>query len=225
MLTGQALIIAAIFTICVVAQTVPSCGCVAKQQGWTINCANVAFVNASLNFLEGNACNSAKCKTDAGCRQAFFIVNAHHDYCFEDDLPEAIEIAVHKFETFCDQCKVLRKYNPSLPVCPAPTCSSPDTAISAMAFLLANNCTQHCNTTACASNYKTVRAFHDLCAESDIPESVEDGIHDVEGPCEQESCNAASAPFDPNSCASFSASHVVPFLAIAMIVIIATSLI
>lgn len=213
-----AFILVALLSFCAAASS-PSCGCIASQSGWKIDCANVAFVNSSLAYLQGNACDSSKCKTDSGCKRAFYVINAHHDFCFEDDLPETIELGVHTFESFCDQCKILRKFRTGIPVCETPQCSNPNLAIDAMNYLLTNNCTADCAKLQCPQQYKVVRAFHDICDPNDIPEKVEDQLHDVESFCEPQSCNAASAPFDPNVCVS-GASKIVPALLLLMSVFI-----
>lgn len=180
----------------------PSCGCVARSQGWIIDCGQVATVGAALAYLETNACNAAKCRTDARCRQSFFVLNAHHDYCPDDALPTMIEEGVHAFETFCDQCAVLRRFDPAFPVCRSPTCSNLDSVVAAVAAMVAANCTADCSVGNCPANYRQLRAAHDLCAESDLPEAAENAIHVFEGPCQAHTCNAAVAPFDPNACAT-----------------------
>lgn len=187
-----------------------------------IDCSQTATIEAALTFLESNACNAAKCKTDARCRQSFFILNAHHDYCPEDVLPTTIEEGVHTFETFCDQCTILRRFDPTLPVCRTPTCSNLDPVVAAVAALEASNCTTDCSVGDCPSNYRTLRAAHDLCAENDLPESAENAIHVFEEPCEAQNCNAAVAAFDPNACTTYASVSSGPSATAIAAIVLAT---
>ena len=54
---------------------------------------------------------------------------------------------------------------------------------------VSHNCSIDCDSGECGVNYRIIRAYHDRCAEDEIPEVVEDGIHDFEEVCEDQGCN------------------------------------
>ena len=195
-------LVLALCIVCVIGVTVPSCGCVAKEQGWTVDCSKPEVVTSALAYLRANNCGSAATCQDASneCRRNYFILNAHHDYCPESALPEEAEDGLHEFEAFCEQCTIQRIFDQALPVCARPQCSDPTPVLTAFEALQSNNCQQMCGSAVCGDNYKIVRAYHDLCAENEVPETVEEGIHDFETACEAQSCNAALGTFDPNTC-------------------------
>jgi hypothetical protein len=60
------------------------------------------------------------------CHQAFFILQAHHNYCDHDTLSEAQEHLVHDFEGACTACEVARPKEDNLAACEVPTdCEDP----------------------------------------------------------------------------------------------------
>ena len=52
-----------------------------------------------------------------------------------------------------------------------------------------NQCTNSCESSTCASAFRTIRAYHDGCGESDISQTIEEGIHEFEELCEEQDCN------------------------------------
>lgn len=47
----------------------------------------------------------------------------------------------------------------------------------------------NCETSTCATNYRILRAEHDLCDEDTLSQNAETGIHDYEKICEDFNCN------------------------------------
>ena len=54
------------------------------------------------------------------CHKAFFILQAHHNYCDHDTLSEAQEHLVHDFEGACMACEVARPKEDNLDACGVP---------------------------------------------------------------------------------------------------------
>jgi hypothetical protein len=60
------------------------------------------------------------------CHKAFFISQAHHNYCEHDTLSEAQEHLVHDFEGKCTACEVARPKEVGLDPCEVPAdCEDP----------------------------------------------------------------------------------------------------
>ncbi|KNC50463.1 uncharacterized protein AMSG_00626 [Thecamonas trahens ATCC 50062] len=171
-----------------------SCACAAKEMSFTINCTAEGDVTTAFNYLQANSCAS-KCESDHACERNFFIIQSHHDHCLT--IPDAVAKGIHNYEAACHSCTIKRQYSASLPACTQPTCSMKAPATDAFAALQANNCTTSCASTACSSAFKTIRAYHDMCDEDDLAQSVEEGIHDFEDACAAYDCNTSSGPFVP----------------------------
>ena len=167
------------------------CVCIAEDHGWKVDCSNQAVMQAAFNLLQQYNCGT-NCASDV-CQDNFYIVQAHHDRCLEDDVPEEIEKDFHDYEDACIDCEIARQYDPTLPACPPADCSDDSDAITAYNTLVADNCQNDCTSTDCVNSYRIVRSFHDNCEEDDIPESIERGIHDFEESCSAANCNAQSA--------------------------------
>jgi hypothetical protein len=95
-----------------------------------------------------------------------------------------------------EACEIGRQYNPSLPACPNVTCNDTATIASAFSALETGGCATTCTSSACVSDYRVLRAYHDAC--DNIPGIL--AIHDLEDACEAAECNTASSPFNPNTC-------------------------
>ena len=92
------------------------CGCAAHEPDhpFTIDCANGAAIReayANLMACEDNgAATEAACAVDADadgvmeCQVAFFVLQAHHDYCSHDTLTREEEEYVHVWEASCLKC-------------------------------------------------------------------------------------------------------------------------
>jgi hypothetical protein len=58
------------------------------------------------------------------------------------------------------------------------------------------DCVNDCSTAFCSSNYKTLKAVHDLCEEDDLSTEAELGFHDFSEACIAESCNVGDADLE-----------------------------
>ena len=103
---------------------VPTCGCLAKNLGFTIDCTATADIEAAYDALV------ASCLTDcssATCAENFAFVEAHHDFCLHDQVPKRVEVGFHDLEEVCaKQCDIGPLKDPDHSVCPDMTC--PDEA-------------------------------------------------------------------------------------------------
>ena len=73
------------------------------------------------------------------CAQAFYIIQAHHDYCPHDTLTRYEEELFHEWESKCEGCTIRRKYNAALNACPVIDCS--DTTVAQLGYShLQENC-------------------------------------------------------------------------------------
>jgi len=73
------------------------------------------------------------------CAQAFYIIQAHHDYCPHDTLTRYEEELFHAWESKCEGCSIRRRYNAALNACPVIDCS--DTTVAQLGYShLQENC-------------------------------------------------------------------------------------
>jgi hypothetical protein len=177
------------------------CGCVAEEQGWTVDCSDSAAIDTAWAALatEGCAASMEACEDKAtDCAKNFAIVQAHHDHCDHDDVPQAVEQGYHTYEDVCkdNKCEIGRQYNANKAACPTVDCSDKVAQQAAVDALDANDCNTAC-TGDCATNFKLVVAFHDACEEDDLIDAIEHELHEFEESCEEEFCNSVSGPFDP----------------------------
>ena len=101
------------------------CGCVAKEPGFTIKCDTAkTTVTAAVKYLQDNVCEVKK--NDTACQKNFAILNAHHDHCDHDDLPQTAELAIHSYEDKFTSCSIKRQFNPKVALCPAVNCTKMD---------------------------------------------------------------------------------------------------
>jgi hypothetical protein len=173
------------------------CACVAKELGFTIDCKTQAPIAAAFKTLQDNACGAAKCKTDAACKKAFALVQAHHDHCLTDQVPTEVETGLHAFEAHCETCAINKQFMASRPACAAVTCSATANFTAAHAYLKDNNCSTACASAQCATNFQIVRAAHDTCEHDDLPTEIEEAIHSFEDACSAQECNTVAAAFTP----------------------------
>jgi hypothetical protein len=174
-----------------------SCACVAKELGFAIDCTAQAPIVAAFKLLQDSACGAAKCKTDAACKKAFALVQAHHDHCFTDQVPTEIEAGLHAFEAHCETCAINKQFMPSRPACAAVVCSAAANFTAAHTYLKDNNCSTACGAAQCAANFQIVRAAHDTCDHDDVPTEIEEAVHTFEDACSAQECNTVAATFTP----------------------------
>jgi hypothetical protein len=73
------------------------------------------------------------------CAKAFYIIQAHHDYCPHDTLTRYEEELFHTWESKCHGCNIVRKYDASLNACPVIDCL--DTTVASLGYNhLQENC-------------------------------------------------------------------------------------
>jgi hypothetical protein len=162
-----------------------NCACVAEDYGFDIDCTASQVLLDALVSLESNNCN-IDCSSQL-CESNFYIVQAHHDFCLHNEVPDPVEESFHIYESTCKECKILRKRDPSLTNCPSPVCDG--RGDEAYLTLLANDCFSDCSTSVCASAYQVLRSEHDSCADGTMGLTSESGIHDAEDICKAFNCN------------------------------------
>jgi len=170
-----------------------ACGCFARDEGWTFNCSDTARLRHEFSVLtDSDRQCLTSCAGVTGCRDAYFYVQAHHDYCPPSVVPTDVAHGIHAFEEGCDECFVRRAVNESLPECPDVSCSDGAGANAAIATLEQGGCSLQCNAAACAEPYRRLRAWHDTCPEEGPVEAVEAALHEFEDSCAAMECNADS---------------------------------
>jgi hypothetical protein len=163
-----------------------SCACEAKENGFSIDCANSALLLVTLAALIADDC-STDCSS-AACHKNFLIVQSHHDFCLDTEVPSPVEDAFHDFEAVCENCEITRKRDPDLSNCPVFVCDNRgDKAYEA---LLTEGCVNACSSSTCGNNYQILRSEHDNCDDGTVSESAESGFHDLEESCEAFNCNS-----------------------------------
>lgn len=166
-----------------------SCACVAEDLGFAIDCANTDAMLEAMSYLNTNGCATA-CGSD-GCVLNYYIVQAHHDYCPEADIPEVIEDGFHDFDTSCSGCDIKRDFIEGAPDCPIPNCED-GSGNAAYTSLIETGCLMDCSPNTCRDLYFTLRTVHDSCDHDALSPAAEDGLHDLERPCAAQVCNQAS---------------------------------
>merc|ERR1719230_410997 len=71
------------------------------------------------------------------CQVAFFMIQAHHDYCDHDTLTTEEETLFHLWEASCLNCVISRNYDANLLACPQVNCR--DTSVIDAAFWILNS--------------------------------------------------------------------------------------
>ncbi|GAX21549.1 hypothetical protein FisN_6Hh440 [Fistulifera solaris] len=167
-----------------------SCACEAEHLGFAIDCTDTAAMLTAFNALQTSSC-ATDCSTE-DCTMNYYIVQAHHDYCQEGEVPTEIEDGFHDFDTVCVACEIQRAATEGAPDCPIPVCDdgSGDTAYSAM---LDAGCLTDCSSEACGTNFLTLVAVHDNCPHESLTTAAEEGLHDMESICTMHVCNSATA--------------------------------
>jgi len=197
-----------------------SCGCEKGEADhpFKINCKDADTIRAAAKTIKEDCGepSEANCKGklaagDAKCVTAFFVLQAHHDYCDHDTLLTEEEKFLHDWEAYCIQCQIFRGHDKDLETCPMVDCEKPKAATDAKDLLVAK-CTKDtgdgleagegscCTTDETKLAFRTVIAYHDLCAHDDIPQGVEEAVHDYEHACEKYMCNVVKSGYDGTKC-------------------------
>jgi hypothetical protein len=164
-----------------------SCACAAEETGFTINCEDQDAMTTALAMLQSNNC-TGDCSTDV-CAKNYFIIQTHHDYCLEDQVPPAVEEGLHDYEDACEDCEISSLANPNFPECPQPNCKVDGGGNAAYQALMDNGCIADCSSDVCRDNFRILTAAHDTCPEDSLSAEAEEGLHDLEEPCEAQGCN------------------------------------
>jgi len=175
------------------------CVCQAARDGWKLDCKNMAKMTEAVSYMGANEDKCLAIDPPQACINQYHVIQAHHDHCLHHDLPADIEKILHEYEIFYQDCFIRRQYDPDLAQCPAVTCSNEQSLSDATATLLAcEKTTAACAAgSTCASAVKTVLMAHDTCPEKNLPDDLEQGLHNYEDPCAAELCNAGvTAVFD-----------------------------
>lgn len=175
-----------------------ACACVAKEYNFKIDCTATAAMSDAFDFLKTGGC-ATDCTTDA-CQEAWYIVQAHHDYCQVDQLPSTIEDGFHDFDETCLSCDISRAFQEGVPSCPIANCED-QSGNEAYAFLVENGCLSDCSSEKCTNAYLTLRVVHDDCEHDVISTASEEGLHDFEDVCKV-GCNAPASKGDQLTCSA-----------------------
>ena len=174
------------------------CACAADEYNFNIDCTATAAMIDALNILKSTGCGT-DCSSDE-CQVNWYIVQAHHDYCDPQGLPEAVEDDFHDFDSICESCHIERGFVEGAPDCPEPNCDD-TSGNDAYAFLVANGCSTGCSANSeCRTNYLTLRTVHDSCEHDTLSADAEEGLHDFEESCADVVCNSADSNVDQTVC-------------------------
>ena len=175
-----------------------TCACEAEELGWAINCADTVAMTDALDFLATNGC-ATDCSSE-GCEKNFYIVQAHHDFCPEENIPEDIEDNFHDYDEICTLCEIRRQFVEGAPDCPAPSCED-QSGNEAYTSLMAQGCNLDCSSTECQSLFHVLLITHDACEHDVLSTAAEQGYHDLERACVNAVCNDVSGVLaDPLVC-------------------------
>jgi len=170
-----------------------SCACEAASRSFAMDCDDKSAMLAALNFLSTNSCSKPEnCGRDTECEKNYLIVQSHHDYCPEANIPEEVEDGFHDYDSSCRPCDIVRKYMEGSPDCPPSNCSD-DSGNGAYESMVTEGCEVDCTSDKCRDLYFTLRVVHDDCAHNTLSKSAEEGLHDMEKTCEMYTCNAIGA--------------------------------
>ena len=120
------------------------------------------------------------------------MVQAHHDFCPEADIPEDIEDGFHDFDEECTPCGITRAYVDGAPDCPIANCED-TSGNDAYTSLVENGCNIGCDSDVCRDLFFVLRIVHDTCDHDVLSRAAEEGLHDLERPCAKQLCNDPAA--------------------------------
>ena len=163
-----------------------SCACEAEELGFDINCDDQAAMLDALQFLKQSGC-ATDCSSEE-CTLNYYIVQAHHDFCPEEGIPEAVEDGFHDYDSTCVACDIERDFVEGAPDCPAPNCMD-SSGNDAYVALVEGGCATDCSSSVCRDNFFVLRVTHDLCEHDTLSRAAEEGLHDLERPCVDQICN------------------------------------
>jgi Hint module len=143
------------------AQEVDTCACTAKANGFTINCGNQGAMTTALSRLAANNCFTT-C-TSAVCRVNYFIIQAHHDYVRTSRCVDQGCLFVYVLV-----CWFVIELTSIIPL----------SLYTGTSYLpLPTNYDTHTHTLR--HHITTIQ-----CLDSELPSTIEDGIHLYEAACQ-----------------------------------------
>ena len=137
------------------------CACEAEEFGFEIDCDNTDAMLEAMTKLQTLGC-SADCPPDSECAIQFLIVQSHHDYCPEANIPEVVEDGFHDYDEVCAHCAIARKSISGVNLCPAVTCDN--SGNDAYAAAINAGCENDCSSQECIDYFQTLNTVHDTCA-------------------------------------------------------------
>lgn len=174
--------------------TTLSCACALKESGDSIDCSDEAAMTQALSNLGSNSCKD-DCSSVI-CQTSFYIIQAHHDYCFSTEVPESLTTGLHVYENVCTRCQIFRKTDPTLSSCRKANCTD-ESGNVAFGTMLGDGCEDNCNTAVCTKAFRTLRATYETCPDMTLSSSAERGFRSAaDGACKLYDCNVGNAATD-----------------------------
>ena len=84
------------------------CECVAKEEGWKIDCDTTTPITTAQTYLTTAANDCKKKDASPTCCTNYHIVQSHHDHCTHEQVPASLETTLHDYESFYEDCEVAR---------------------------------------------------------------------------------------------------------------------
>lgn len=163
------------------------CACVAEELGFVMDCTDTNAMADSLMVLKSSGCQ-IDCSSPE-CQMNWYVVQAHHDFCDESAMPNAIEDDFHDYDEVCESCNIKRAFVKGAPTCPKPNCAD-DSGNEAYVSLVENDCASNCASDACRDAFFLLVATHDNCDHDALSVAAEEGLHDFEDVCTMHFCNS-----------------------------------
>merc|ERR1719188_1444424 len=162
------------------------CACEAEEFGFAINCDDTDAMTSALTNLQLFGC-SADC-TSADCEKNWLIVQTHHDYCLEENLPREVADRFHDYDTVCTHCAISRKSITGADPCPEYTCDN--SGNDAYTAAINSGCVNDCSSQECIDQFRRLTTVHDNCEHDVLTQAAEEGFHDLEVPCAAAVCDS-----------------------------------
>ena len=197
------------------------CECVAKEEGWKIDCTTTTPITTAQTYLTTAANDCKKKDASPTCCTNYHIVQSHHDHCTHEQVPASLETTIHAYESFYEDCEIARQYDKDLPKCPTVDCSTAKVDLATVTTdMQTNNCNTTCSSATCKLYFQKVLMAHDSCDEDAIPAAIEKTLHAYEESCEDQFCNSVTEAFtlDDSTCPAHSGAAAQRALSLAAIV-------
>ena len=206
------------------------CECVAKEEGWKIDCTTTTHITNANTYLTTAANDCKKKDASPTCCTNYHIVQSHHDHCTHEQVPDILETTIHAYESFYEDCEIARQYDKDLDPCPTVTCSTAKVDLASVTTDLqtagagnvdCKNSEAICKASStCKTLFQKVLMAHDSCDEDDIPAAIENTLHAYEEKCHDHFCNSVTEAFtlDDSTCPAHSGAAAQRALSLAAIV-------